>query len=229
MGQRHSEECQWTGSRWYGKRRRRTNDDIAYRLELCSNFQQIARVVSELDVTLLKHAGRASNLESLLDFSQLPPLLAKIAPALNQKKKFKILNCENEMRGICCQSAVPVPTISKSITCFKHFGLTYTDSIDSGSSIEYFLSTDKTDTYFGKIQKIFQIFLCVDMPNLSPQDRLKNPYQLFCPNLNVHVFYATPLLPKNNIFFQHESDKFNTKHNLIAVKSLSHSCAGSFL
>ncbi|KAG0140670.1 hypothetical protein CROQUDRAFT_25628, partial [Cronartium quercuum f. sp. fusiforme G11] len=43
----------------------------------------------ELDFTLLKHAGRASNLGVLLESLQFPPLMAKIAPLLSQKKKLR--------------------------------------------------------------------------------------------------------------------------------------------
>ncbi|POW10495.1 hypothetical protein PSHT_08759 [Puccinia striiformis] len=54
-------------------------------LQKCPTNNKIA----ELDYTLLKHAGRASNLGVLLESAQLPPLLARIAPLLSQKKKLR--------------------------------------------------------------------------------------------------------------------------------------------
>jgi hypothetical protein len=260
---------------------------------------------AELDYTLLKHAGRASNLGALLDLTQLPPLLAELALRLSQKKQLqsligkfvdknqkqpeidaaflsKIKNdfkippylyarllkslrtnkgpasrtkyvSEYKQRGDFSQHEVPVPTLAQSIHQYKHLGLTYTDLLDKGSSsIEYSVSSNATNPCYGKIHKIFQIllrnrsgkyqvltFLCVQrLEKLSPQDQHKNLYQALCPNLNVHLFYAPPLLPEtdglrhcdlitpqNIIYhtatFWHDSEKFDTEHSLIAVKSLS--------
>ncbi|KAH9822268.1 hypothetical protein DFH28DRAFT_922584 [Melampsora americana] len=277
-------------------------------LQKCPTNNKLA----ELDFTLLKHAGRASNLGVLLESSQLPPLVAKIAPMLTQKKKLrsligdfneeqqdqrrivddtflatfktnfkippylyiKLINLlqstenadsrtryisEYQQRESLSRHEVPVPTLAKSMHRFKHLGLTYTDSIDNGSSsIEYLLSSDKSKTYFGKIHKMFQVllrlhtgkykllsFCCVQrLEGLSPLDRIKNPYQSLCPDLNVSVFYAPStlpeedklqycdLIPSNNILyhsatFEHDNTKFNTEHNLIAVKSLSRNRAAN--
>ncbi|KAI7957548.1 hypothetical protein MJO28_004643 [Puccinia striiformis f. sp. tritici] len=47
--------------------------------------------INEMDLTILKHAGRASNLGILLESPDLPTVVAKMAPRFNQQKKLRSL------------------------------------------------------------------------------------------------------------------------------------------
>ncbi|KNZ49761.1 uncharacterized protein VP01_4806g1 [Puccinia sorghi] len=196
--------------------------------------------IVELDFTLLKHARRASN----LDF-----------PLIDSEKKLRSLIVMELLENIHNQTirmkyVMPVPTFAKSIPHFKNLGLTYTDSFDKGSSsIKYKLPSDTSKTFIkgGYIKNLFWEDT-KDLPNSSayaPGPR-ENPYKIFCPNLNVNVFYSPPLLPEkdklqlcdlitphNLVYhietYQHDLKLFKTEYHLIAVKSLSHSCCDNFI
>ncbi|POV96518.1 hypothetical protein PSTT_15596, partial [Puccinia striiformis] len=148
-------------------------------LQKCPTNNKIA----ELDYTLLKHAGRASNLGVLLESAQLPPLLANIAPLLSQKKKLRSLigdlseehqeslkfdkkflsNYKTNFKippYLYARAIELLQTRESSNSRTKYIRLTYTDSSDKGSSsIEYSLSLNERRSCFGKIQQIFQIIL----------------------------------------------------------------------
>ncbi|POW16018.1 hypothetical protein PSTT_01702 [Puccinia striiformis] len=198
-------------------------------LQQCPTNNKIA----QLDFTLLKHAGRASNLEFIEEQPvqtkieevflskfknnyKIPPYLyARLIGVLklnkDQESRTKYVR-EYEQRGKLSPHEVPVPTLAKTTHRFKHLGLTYTDSLGTGSSsIEYTVS-GITGPCFGKIKKIFQTLLCVHkgkhevftffcvqrLEKLSPQDQAKNPYNSLCPDLNVHLFYDPPSLPEKD-------------------------------
>ncbi|POW09342.1 hypothetical protein PSTT_06873, partial [Puccinia striiformis] len=147
-------------------------------LQQCPTNNKIA----QLDFTLLKHAGRASNLEFIEeqpvqtkidevflskfknDYKIPPYLYARLIGVLklnkDQESRTKYVR-EYEQRGNLSPHEVPVPTLAKTTHRFKHLDLTYTDSLGTGSSSIEYTVPGITGPCFGKIKKIFQTLLCV--------------------------------------------------------------------
>ncbi|KAI9618339.1 hypothetical protein KEM48_006792 [Puccinia striiformis f. sp. tritici PST-130] len=135
--------------------------------------------INEMDLTMLKHAGRASNLGILLELLDLPTVVAKMASRSNQQKKLRLLLLDMSEVQHNSKEILDAKKLSKFQTNFLlpastqpinqslksqvqtiriTAGLIYMNSSDKGSSsISYCLGS--TPQAFGTIVHMLQTVL----------------------------------------------------------------------